>query len=188
MGIFDIIKNYFLERKREREEVRHYYNDYIRFNHLEKTKTDKDGKYVIKCSSFDVYEFPEDMTCEDGVKVISFVRDKVAKDLGLDEYDLTTASTTSKLLEKFHFKKQREYDESDIVDLVTCKEKIDYPIKGAIWMDDCFWYVKGVTEEEIKNIYKNRNEEIDLKPLTKEDVSKSVILSQVYIKQDPHTM
>lgn len=190
MGVFDKMKKYFKERKLERQKENE--TTYIRLNHLERTVTDRDGIYNIRHTQGNVYELPAKMSCEQAFEVVSYVRDKVSKDLNLEKDGLQTMLITSSLLENYHFKKKYEYDSEDLVELTITRGKkyINFPSKSAVVIEEPFWYFDGISQNRVNSIYKNRMQRIDNSKITKESINKDTfcVLTEIIPTRDYSVM
>ena len=97
---------------------------------------------------------------------------------------------TNKFLENFHFKRQYDYDERDVVDLTISREdNIPFPKKNAVVVDDCFWYTTDITQRQVAEIYRNRMQKVDLSPITKDSIGDALcMLTEVIPMKEPRVM
>ena len=123
---------------------------------------------------------------------MQFLQDKISHDLHVGSKDVKTMTELNHLLNRFYFKKldEESINKKDIVDLVICSEGfIQFPNQDSIAIEDMYWKHNNIAQNLIENVYKVRNEEIDLKPLTKFESDLTYGTNTiVYPKQEPKTM
>lgn len=140
------------------------------------------------------FVLPKDMSLEDACKVVSFLSDKVEKENDLEPACAKSVAIVSNILEKYGFEKIEkrekgyfhtvtEYDPfhkiksglpvcdkmSGIVDLFSIGGDFKLFKKSDLHKRYFDWYSKGITQEQITDIYKNIHQENLLSNATHED-------------------
>ena len=98
---------------------------------------------------------PEEMTREEGFKVLSYLPDFIEKRNDIEPCSLKSVRTFDGVLdlEKFGFIRIDEDDENKILNLFTISERLLLFKRSALYQKYFEWYIKNVTLSEVKRIY-----------------------------------
>ena len=133
-----------------------YFIDYHRINEYVGRQDNNVGVITWPCNTF---RFPEEMSREEGFKVLSYLIDFTEK---IDctkpwFYKSTRALDGVFGLERFGFKKVKEEDESKILDLFTINGRVALFKQSSMYQRYFEWYSEGVSREEVEAIYAKHN-------------------------------
>lgn len=109
--------------------------------------------------AFDPFKLPEGMTREEAFKVLSYLTDFIERKDGIESCSFASVKMLNNVLdlERFGFKKVKEEDESKILDLFTISGRVALFKKSSMYQRYFEWYSKGVSREEVEEIYAKHN-------------------------------
>ena len=109
--------------------------------------------------AFDPFTLPEGMTREEAFKVLSYLTDFIERKDGIESCSFASVKVLNNVLdlERFGFKKVKEEDESKILDLFTISGRVALFKKSSMYQRYFEWYSKGVSREEVEEIYAKHN-------------------------------
>ncbi len=136
-----------------------YFIDYHRINEYVGRQDNNVGVITWPCNTF---RFPEEMSREEGFKVLSYLIDFTEK---IDctkpwFYKSTRALDGVFGLERFGFKRVKENDEDKILNLFMVSGRLLLFKRSELYSKYFDWYVENVTLEEVTNIYAKHNMEL----------------------------
>ena len=112
---------------------------------------------ILRHTSFDYFLFPEGISEKDGYAILSYLTDEIERVLDIDKGGYTSVKNLNDIfdLERFGFKKIKYHgDYNKIKNIYTIQT---FGILRSIFYkrpnDLIEWYKKGVTKEEVENIY-----------------------------------
>lgn len=115
--------------------------------------------YHVHDYPLSTFKLPEEMTREEGFKILSYLTDFIEKREDVEEASAASVITLDKILdlERFGFKKVKEKDESKIADLFTVQGRILRFKKSRYYSKYYNWYTEHITRNEIEKIYEAHN-------------------------------
>lgn len=133
-----------------------YFVDYHRINEYAGRQDNNIGRITWPCNTF---RFPEEMSREEGFKVLSYLVDCTEK---LDAtkpwfYKSSRALDGVFCLERFGFKTVKEKDEDKILNLFIVSGRLLLFKNSELYSKYFNWYVENVTLEEVISIYAKHN-------------------------------
>lgn len=110
------------------------------------------------------FMLPNGMTREEGFKVLSYLTDSIEKRKKIEPCSLESVRILDGVLdlERFGFTRintQLPTDSADVINLFTVSGRILLFKKSELYSKYFEWYTKGVTLEEVENIYNKYNME-----------------------------
>ena len=104
---------------------------------------------------FEPFVFPEDMSRDDGFKVLSYLTDFIEREANIKPCSLKSVKSLDMVLdiERLGFKKVDELNEDKILNLFTIDGRIALFKKCGLYPKYFEWYTEGITFDEIKDIY-----------------------------------
>lgn len=110
------------------------------------------------------FMLPNGMTREEGFKVLSYLTDFIEKRKEIEPCSLESVRILDGVLdlERFGFTRintQLPTDSADVINLFTVSGRILLFKKSELYSKYFEWYTKGVTLEEVENIYNKYNME-----------------------------
>lgn len=110
------------------------------------------------------FMLPNGMTREEGFKVLSYLTDSIEKRKEIEPCSLESVRILDGVLdlERFGFTRintQLPTDSADVINLFTVSGRILLFKKSELYSKYFEWYTKGVTLEEVENIYNKYNME-----------------------------
>lgn len=122
----------------------------IRFLSFETIGKGKNATLKVKCDfPYLKFTMPQNMSAEDGFKVISYIKQNMTISEGLPENSFASARATDVMLNTFGFTRVFD-DEKPCVDLFV----IEGNKKQKLGVE---WFTENVEESEVKEIYEKRN-------------------------------
>ena len=161
MGLKEIIKEFFMNEEEIHEEMlenhelgnqKYYRLHYMNYHNINR---DPERRGVIDCP-YDAFCFPNEMSREDGFKVLSYLTDFIEKHPEVDEASWKSVSTLDTIIdiERFGFKRvgYKPFDE-DVIDLFTVTGRLNRFKKSKYYSKYYNWYTANVTKDEVEKIY-----------------------------------
>lgn len=101
------------------------------------------------------FMLPNNMTREEGFKILSYLTDFIEKRDDIDYGSLSSVRMLDDVLdlERFGFTRVEEQDEDKILNLFTIDGRVGLFRKHKLYPQYFEWYTSNVTLEEVKNIY-----------------------------------
>lgn len=105
---------------------------------------------------YEPFVFPYNMTRQDGFKVISYFLDFYYKKEGKDSYSLNLFRKVDSVFDKndLGFVRVSEMDENKVLDLFIVGGNLLLFKESELYKKYFNWYIKDVSFEEVKEIYK----------------------------------
>ena len=169
LTIFDPNKTYEFDAELEEHPIN---NQSIYRLHYVKYYRKNNQNIGVMNFPFDPFIMPNNMTREDGFKVLSYVTDSIEENLHLDPCSYQSVAKLNQVLDlsSLGFQKiNKPIKEEEILDLFTIEGRILLFKKSKDYEKYFEWYTEGITLEEVKAIYEKCNIE---NPRTKELVKK----------------
>lgn len=110
------------------------------------------------------FMLPNDMTREEGFKVLSYLTDFIEKRKEIEPCSLKSVRTLDGVLdlERFGFTRiniQLPAESEDVINLFTVSGRLLLFKKSKLYPKYFEWYTEGITLEEVENIYNKYNME-----------------------------
>lgn len=135
-----------------------YYVDYHRIGQGYGMKNNNIG--IINWS-FEPFMFPNEMTREEGFKVLSYFTDVIEKREDIDVGSFKSVKTLDENIDlgRIGFTRVKENDENKILNLFTVSGRVLLFKKSDLYQKYFEWYSENVTLNEVKEIYTKYNME-----------------------------
>lgn len=181
------IKDYFLNKKKENKEksiLTDTKTNAIRLCYVYLVKYTSKGMIGKICRISSPFRLPRKMSIQDACKVVSYLSDKVERKHNLEVGSEKSVTMLINILNKYGFEKVENKEEEfcysvsqygtkqDIITDFPVGEKIEGVVDLFTVNGDCNlfkktnlykryfdWYCKGVTKQEVTDIYKNLGKE-----------------------------
>ncbi len=129
---------------------------YIDYHRIGEYRGRTDNNVGVIDWAFKPFMLPEEMSREDGFKVLSYLTDFIEKQQNLRPCSHKSVSTLNSVLdlERLGFKRvNTNINDSEIIDLFTVTGRL-LLFKNSRYYQKYFeWYTEGITLDEIKEIY-----------------------------------
>lgn len=107
------------------------------------------------------FKLPNDMSEEEAFLIISYIKEQVERELGIQSDTQNEAIMMNSLLEDYNFKKicnfNQTYKEKDITDLYIVGGNKKRFETSKHYEKHVEWFTPNVSEEQVQRIYKKHN-------------------------------